>query len=217
MEVKTHSERQRDMIGLSILLALIVYIGLARVIVRRLPNQKAKYLGIAVAVLIPTWDVIPGKLYFSHLCENEAGLKVYKTVEGVEGYRVYPNASGLVWQALEEYGYRFVEIVDGNQLYRYTLDSSRQVIKQEISESIAKYGIDAEIKPLLWNVIKVEEFVFDQRTKERLALRTTFSAHGNWLQVIFSPYLGGAASCQNPLPTSKDLYLNTIKPTKFTN
>ncbi len=205
------------MIGLSILLAVVIYVWLARVVVRRIENRAVKYLVIALFILIPTWDVIPGKLYFNHLCEKEAGLKIFKVVEGVEGYRVYPNASGLVWQALEDYGYRFVEIGNGNQLYRYTLDSTGQVIKQEISESMARYGVGAEIKPLLWNVRKVEEYVFDQRTKERLALRTTFSAHGNWLQVIFSPYLSGAASCQNPLPTSKDLYLNTIKPTKFTN
>ncbi|MBI3771626.1 MAG: hypothetical protein HY272_02835 [Gammaproteobacteria bacterium] len=205
------------MIGLSILLAVVLYVWLARFVARRIANRAAKYTVIAIFILIPTWDVIPGKLYFNHLCENEAGLKIYKTVEGVEGYRGYPNTSGLVWQALGDYGYRFVEIGDGNQLYRYTLDSSGQVIKQEISESMARYGVDAEIKPLLWNVRKVEEYVFDQRTKERLALRTTFSAHGNWLQVIFGPYLGGAASCQNPLPTSKDLLLNTLKPTKFTN
>lgn len=202
------------MIGLSILLAVVAYIWLARFVARRIQNRTAKYLVIALFVLIPTWDLIPGKLYFNHLCENEAGLKIYKAVEGVEGYRVYPLASGLIWQALEKYGYKYVEIGSGNQFYRYALDSRGQVIRQEISEPMARYAVGIAIKPMLWNVKKVEEFVSDQQTKEMLSVRTTFSAQGNWLQVIFKPYLGGAASCQKVLPTSKDLYLNTLKPAK---
>lgn len=69
------------MIGLSILLALAAYIWLARFATRRITNRTGKYLVIALFVLIPTWDIIPGKLYFNHLCATEAGVKVYRTVE----------------------------------------------------------------------------------------------------------------------------------------
>jgi hypothetical protein len=39
-----------------------------------------------VFVLIPTWDIVPGKLYFQHLCEKEGGIKVLKTVEVDKSY-----------------------------------------------------------------------------------------------------------------------------------
>jgi hypothetical protein len=37
-------------------------------------------------VLIPTWDIIPGWLYFNHLCAKEGGIKVFKTVEVDKSY-----------------------------------------------------------------------------------------------------------------------------------
>lgn len=69
------------MFGLSILLAVVIYVWLARFVTKRIKNRVAKYAVIAIFILIPTWDIIPGKLYFNHLCENEAGVKVYQTVE----------------------------------------------------------------------------------------------------------------------------------------
>lgn len=69
------------MIGLLTLLAIVIYVWLARLVAKRIKNRIAKYAVIALLVLIPTWDIIPGKLYFNHLCENEAGVKVYQTVE----------------------------------------------------------------------------------------------------------------------------------------
>lgn len=71
--------------GFFILLGLIAYVVLAKFIVSALgkytQNKAAKYIAIAVFVLIPTWDIVPGYLYFNHLCEKEAGVKVFKTVE----------------------------------------------------------------------------------------------------------------------------------------
>lgn len=32
------------------------------------------------------WDIIPGQLYFQHLCEKEAGVKVIKTAEVDQSY-----------------------------------------------------------------------------------------------------------------------------------
>lgn len=200
------------MIGLSILLAVVVYVWLARFITKHIANRAAKYAVIAVFVLIPTWDVIPGKLYFNHLCENEAGLKIFKVVEGVEGFRVYPLASGLGREALTKYGYKFEERGSGSSFARYTLDASGKVIEQKITESMARYAAEGKLLPLRWNVTKAEIVVFDQQTKERLAVWTTFSTKGNWLQAFFNPLLGGHAPCEGEV-LEKDLYLLTLKPT----
>jgi len=71
--------------GFAVLLALIAYFFLARAVAKavakRTGSKKAKYAAIAVFVLIPTWDIIPGWLYFEYLCQKEGGQKIYKTVE----------------------------------------------------------------------------------------------------------------------------------------
>jgi hypothetical protein len=81
--------------GLAVLLALIAYVVLARFVVRsiekRTGSKKMKYLAMAVLVLIPTWDVIPGWLYFAYLCRTEGGLKIYRTVELGPQYILQPG------------------------------------------------------------------------------------------------------------------------------
>ena len=71
--------------GLFVLLGFIAYVALAIFIVSAIGKYSgskiAKYVAIVVFVLIPAWDIIPGQLYFQHLCETEAGVKVFKTVE----------------------------------------------------------------------------------------------------------------------------------------
>lgn len=69
------------MIALMVFTALLVYLGIAWVVIKRLPSKKAKWITVAVFILIPTWDEILGRIYFKHLCETEGGVRVYKTVE----------------------------------------------------------------------------------------------------------------------------------------
>lgn len=78
------------MFGLAVLLICGLYVGLARYVAQRMEvrtqSKLAKYLTIAVFVLIPTWDIIPGRLYHQHVCETQGGAKVYKTVEVDKAY-----------------------------------------------------------------------------------------------------------------------------------
>jgi hypothetical protein len=73
------------MFGLAVLLICGLYVGLARYVAQRMEvrtqSKLAKYATIVVFVLIPTWDIIPGYLYFHNLCSRETGIKVFKTVE----------------------------------------------------------------------------------------------------------------------------------------
>lgn len=75
---------------LGFVLALVAYYYLARftvkVVTKRYPGKLARYVTIAVFALIPIWDIIPGHLYFQHLCEKEAGTKVFKVFEIDKSY-----------------------------------------------------------------------------------------------------------------------------------
>lgn len=69
------------MIALMLLTALMVYVAVAWLVIKRLPGKKAKWIAAVAFVLIPTWDEIAGRIYFNHLCATQAGVKVYQTVE----------------------------------------------------------------------------------------------------------------------------------------
>jgi hypothetical protein len=69
------------MIGLMMLLALVIYVWLARLAVKFIANRTAKYAVAALFILIPTWDIVLGRLYLNYLCSTEAGVKVYRTVK----------------------------------------------------------------------------------------------------------------------------------------
>ncbi len=51
-----------------------------------LSTRVAQGLTLAFFVLFPTWDIIPSRLYFEHLCETEAGVKAFKIIELEQSY-----------------------------------------------------------------------------------------------------------------------------------
>ncbi len=75
--------------GLAFLVVCGLYVYLAKIaaqfIRRRTENILAHYATITVFVLIPTWDIIPGRFYHQHVCETQGGVQVYKTVEVGQG------------------------------------------------------------------------------------------------------------------------------------
>lgn len=78
------------MFGLAFLVVCGLYVGLALFVARRVGNSTksrfAKYVTIAAFALIPTWDLIPGQLYHTHLCKTEGGVKVFKIIEVEKTY-----------------------------------------------------------------------------------------------------------------------------------
>lgn len=79
------------MIALMVFSALLVYLGIAWLVIKRLPSKKAKWIAVAVFILIPTWDEILGRVYFKYLCEMEGNQKIYKTFELGKEYFLLPG------------------------------------------------------------------------------------------------------------------------------
>lgn len=210
------------MIGLGFLLALIVYILIAVTLAVWAPRaifntSRARTIAAIVVVstfvLIPTWDIIPGKLYFDHLCATEGGLKIYKAVEGVEGF-FYETGTSPGREFLDKYGYKFLEgTAGGDSVYRYSLDNGK-VIRVAISKPVSRYATRSERHTGRWNTVRHEKIVEDRETKAVLAVRTQFEYLGNWLQRKVNPLLGGGGFCMLPMGTEIDLYLKTLKPLK---
>ncbi|MDO8705084.1 MAG: hypothetical protein Q7J84_09085 [Sulfuricaulis sp.] len=68
-----------------ILLALLLGIGIAVLLAKRLKRKPAKFVGAVgvflILFLLLFGDEIAGRIYLNHLCATETGVKVYKTVE----------------------------------------------------------------------------------------------------------------------------------------
>jgi hypothetical protein len=205
------------MVGLIFLFVLILYVGIAWLIVKALPSKKAKYIVIAAFALIPTWDVAPGWLYFWYLCETEGGVKVYKSVENVDGF-LDKSQNMLGRDAVMKYGYQFMEGSEGgSQLYRYSNDPNGQLLREKIDESTSKYGVLNTSSRRPFNIRKFEDAIVDLKTHEKMAVRIKFFRAGNWVQAIVAPLFGGGAFCpRDPSlsPINENFYLNTLKPSK---
>ena len=72
--------------GLLGLLLIGLYIGGAYKIVQWIKPIWGKTLAVVVVVLIPTADAVYGRIKLKQMCEADGGLKIYRTVEGVEGF-----------------------------------------------------------------------------------------------------------------------------------
>src|SRR3989304_2288943 len=92
------------------LLGASVWVWVAYKVVRRIKPNWGKALAVAVFVLIPTADAVYGRIKLKQLCEAEGGVKIYRTVEGVEGFYGFPMSPAPEW--LTKHGYRFLEGTD---------------------------------------------------------------------------------------------------------
>ena len=103
------------MLGLMVLVVLILYILLSRFIVRLTYKKTGslikKRIALAVMILIPTWDIIIGYPIFWYLCTFESGMKIYKTVDNVEGFYV-GDKRGKYEPISPRKGFRYVDYRD---------------------------------------------------------------------------------------------------------
>ncbi len=108
------------MIGILVLFGAAIYllIGLL-IIVLVAKSTKGRILGIIILALIPTWDVIVGYPTFWYLCKFKSGVKIYKTVENVEGFYAGERDEKITpWIPDKNYKYMDYRIKETGQYYR---------------------------------------------------------------------------------------------------
>jgi len=202
------------MIGIIFLAVLGGYVFLARLIMKRMPSRKARYIVAAIFILIPTWDMIPSWLYLEYLCKTEGGLKIYKTVDNVEGFYeedYYYQKENV----LKTYGYKYLESreIGTGKFIRYVLGENSQITKEEVNNPISNFEfIGRNINMRLPLTIYKDEYIIrDIRTKEILSMMKHFHSSGGWLKSWGSPVLGHGPSCPYGGGFEK-LLLSTLKP-----
>lgn len=99
-------------------IAIYLFLGLL-IIVSFAKSTKGRIIGIIILILIPTWDVIIGYPTFWYLCKFRSGVRIYKTVENVEGFYAGERDKKLTpWMPDKNYKYMDYRIKETDQYYR---------------------------------------------------------------------------------------------------
>lgn len=163
-----------------LLLGLLAYYFVARTVSRAIEKRTgrpwARYLAIAIFWLIPTWDILPGWMYFSHVCEQEGGQKILKTVELPDEYFFKPGE--IVDSQESQLGHAY--IAKGGELKLAKVRPLFTISRKEETLS-GQFHVDRLINSLA-----------HKQTGEVLATATTIKFYGGWVQDTISGHTSPA-------------------------
>ena len=167
---------------------------------------------IVIVIAYPAADDLIGKYQFDKLCEKEAVVKIYRKVEGVEGFQY--DGSSAEW--VKRNGYKFVEGKPfGRCPTRYFLDRDGTVKEEEITTPQSKYQYRLLQTELPIYTIKQQRVIEDIESGEMLAARTSLYYRGGWLQRTVSPIGGGTGyGCPKDTVSSTDFVQSVLVPSK---
>jgi hypothetical protein len=157
---------------------------------------------IAAFFLIPAAIAFGEQVYFKHYLCGQAGVMIYKSVEGVEGFRHYYLGQDVTNKVLKHYGYRFLESKkskSSGKLSLYTLDGSGNVVREEAELPVSKYALEYNQKEI---GEKIQYVISDVKTGDVLATYTNYDRGPNW----YKPWLS-AGYCDNTSQADYDAFV----------
>jgi len=203
------------MIGLTILGVIALYWWLANTIINKVyaktQSLTKKRIAIAIFILIPTWDVILGYPIYWYLCATQSGVKIYKTVDNVEGFYVGELDVNYPYAPYKGYQYKDYKGEKSDKYYRnYWINNNtsdlcipvgkylygdyakafkqgRCVAREEIAESEVsqweyKGGIEATaFIPFLGISKSVSQKIIDRKNGEVLSEIIEYPWNQGWL------------------------------------
>jgi len=164
------------------------------------------------AYAVPFADHTAGYLYFRHLCDNEAGDKVYRTVSNVKGFWWWPIQSADV--AMRN-GYSYIEGgADPQSVSRYEIHAGK-VTEHKAVKLKSRYIVPAtENRDMFLGVVRGMTPVVDLHTGEKLAERIAFHFRGGWAtRKIFFGFGEVFGQCGSE-PDSPQFIKSVLKPAK---
>jgi len=168
-----------------ILILLFLSLWLAVKIAKRFKPGIARIAGgVGIFLLLfalPFGDEIAGRIYLGYLCANEAGVKVYQTVELPAEY----------WD--EQGRAKFYDEKNGN----FNLPQIGTDFKTENYYSILP-------------IQKFRFWYFEKQDGKILGEITNFHYLGGWISRNSNPAPGGGASCNRPVLQSSQEIIFTI-------
>lgn len=151
-------------------------------------------------VLLVVWmflgDAYKASLRYNKLCQQEAGMHIYRIVDNVESFA--SNSKTAAESSLTE-GYRFAEYeyLYSGKLYRFTWDGTRSergyvtgITEEEIDHLESKYYIHEEDKILSDQIKKKSIKIMIRENKEVLGEWVSFYYYPGWLDKKLWGWLG---------------------------
>ncbi|HSE00338.1 MAG TPA: hypothetical protein VLB72_06345 [Burkholderiales bacterium] len=202
--------------GLAILLIIAAYIGVASVLVYKIKPRKWKVVTVVAVLLVPTIDAVLGRLYLRHLCVTEAGLKVYRVVENVEGFL---DGESPYW--ITKHGFKFAEggMRPNGNVNRVSLQKG-QIFREWNVPSKSLYRIHLAFVGKDEMYERSKRLVEVIQTSEILASYTQVDFRGGWAERFLGTFsdagASAVASCDLPQPEVRleQLVIHTLKPIK---
>ena len=156
------------MIALTVLAALIAYVVFALFYVSKKKGWKSKAIWLLVFALIPTWDSLIGKVYFSYLCSSQSGIFVYEKVKLGDDFYISPELNS--------------KKVYGINLDFLTKENGLEVNKDKFFERYIKSKVGTDIENKGFGVSRFKTDFVDAKTSRILGEAISFSRQeGGWI------------------------------------
>lgn len=178
------------------------------------------YVIVAFA-LIPATYAVYGLIKLENLCKDEGGLKIYRTVQSVDGF-YSPFADESV---LTKYGFAFVESgLSPGTYVRLSRSPKGDIVKENIDSLKSRYIYRVvrykEVRGYLRDTyMKDASQMIVRGTNEVLGEFTNFNFASSWAErlgaiIVAGRGNGGICNLESPEQIHEQLIASTLKPTK---
>lgn len=200
--------------ALLILILAALYLWVSYKVVRRARSVWGKVLAVLAFILIPTADAVYGRIKLRQMCEAEGGVRIYRTVENVNGFYASRFAHEF-W--IIGHHYQYVEGDDAGQPFRISRNEKGNIVTEKnVANLKSTYVFEHEVvnqKTFLWQ----REIVKVRRTQEVLGTAVDIAYYGGWVERALSALYAGrwsAGHCEMDHSGNQliDLVTTVLKP-----
>ncbi len=206
------------MIGIYLLGVIGIYVFVWYWIVRWCKPRWSKWVLIAVAVAIPTWDMLPQHVAYRAACQSEAGEYVASEPIIARGFYYAFADEEAARSFVDELGFDYVEVYSiqpaGKTLVRVARESTESVKALPIGSPESQFEYSEFSRQLGSNLRAFGLQVIDRKSGQVLASHTTIGKRSTWVfRFLFpSTWPGDGGSCRGRPPRYPRLVPDFLSP-----
>lgn len=171
-----------------------VWVLIAAVIVRFVPNKWGRVVLFGVLVGIPFWELPIGYYNFQKLCMEQAKLQVFEKIPPQDSVCV-ENLDSVLYGGLVRAGYTRIEVTGGSDNANHYIASGR-VFMTNRKQVKSSYCVAFENNIALpWRVSRSDTSIVRVSNDRAVARQSVFYWWGMWWQQAAGPVLGRGGRC----------------------
>lgn len=167
--------------GLGALVVIGLYIFIVYNVVRLVKYRWHKAVALVIVILIPTADAIYGRIKLKSMCDAEAGLKINRVVEHVDGF-MDETSSLDFW--VKEQGYRFTEgrLTSDGKTNRYSRQADGHITEEKHKLPESQFRL-RNVYPAKNALFSRHGFLIEEiATGETLSMHIWLTFNGGWAE-----------------------------------